>query len=270
MADFFQWLSSGSLPSILFMGIISLIVLSVASIYVGAFVQGRQISFWPPKIGEKPDSEKGKSSFNSKKGKRITTLLTGKDFAEAKYKHIVSAEKHVYDMELCLSVPLSNAPQSESSSRKLLNQRVMNDELTYKFVQVIYDRTHFESMIRRLLRFHKHHYYIGYFIGAPDVIPVLNVMIFDEQHFFIGGYYGPSVRGEDSNLYTNDEAIGQTLRQYFNYLWGSARLLNEKRTINWDEVRHCGLKMGYSLEELNITISQIANELGISEINVLQ
>ena len=50
-----------------------------------------------------------------------------------------------------------------------------------------------------------------------------------------------------------------TLRQYFDYLWSRATLLNESREVNWDEVRHCGLKLGYTLSELNATINRIRN-----------
>jgi hypothetical protein len=55
MADFFEWLSGGSAPAIaltvLTVALVALILLIVGA----AFVQGREVSFWPPRVGEKPD-----------------------------------------------------------------------------------------------------------------------------------------------------------------------------------------------------------------------
>lgn len=205
--------------------------------------------------------------IRSLKGVRVETL-SGKDFHDERYKLILTADRFIYDTELCLP-PRPSSPSSsaqESSPRKLLNERVSKGEITYKFVQAIYDRSHFESLLKRLFQFYKYNYYIGYFVGAPDTIPVLNVMIFDDKHFLLGGYYGPSARGEDRNLYIQNEPIGATLRQYFDYLWSKARLLNENRAVSWDEIRYCGLKLGYTLDELNATVSRIAQEVGFSEV----
>lgn len=210
--------------------------------------------------------------INSLKGVRVETFTSGKDFADEKYKLVITADRFIYDTELCLPPRPSSpsSPTQESSPRKLLNDRVVKGEITYKFVQAIYDRSHFEALLKKLFQFYKYNYYVGYFVGAPETIPVLNVMIFDDKHFLLGGYYGPSARGEDRNLYIQNEAIGATLRQYFDYLWSKARLLNENRVISWDEIRYCGLKLGYTLDELNATISRIAQEVGFSEVRVLQ
>ena len=116
---------------------------------------------------------------------------------------------------------------------------------------------------------HTPHYYIGYFVGAPEVIPALNVMIFDNKHFFVGGYYGPSVRGDDRNIYFQDEQLGQTIRQYFDYLWSQAHLLNENHVINWTEIKHCGLALGYEIDELNRLISEVAQKVGFFDVQTL-
>ncbi len=58
MADFFQWLSSGSISATVFIAVTSILIVAVVAIYIVAFFQGREISFWPPKIGEKPVSKK--------------------------------------------------------------------------------------------------------------------------------------------------------------------------------------------------------------------
>ncbi len=211
----------------------------------------------------------------SLKGVRVEVFSDDKEFSDTKYRLLLSARKSVFDTELCLPMlyPSSGdarTPETVSPYRKLLNERLEKGEITHRFVQVIYDCRHFESVLRELFRYYKYNAYIGYFIGAPEVIPALNIMIFDDKHFLIGGYYGPSVRGDDRNAYIQNELLGATLCQYYEYLWQSARILNENRAIKWDEVKQCGLKLGYTLEELNSTVTRIANEVGFSQVKVLQ
>ena len=59
MSDFFNWLSSGSASSIILIVAFLILVITIVLIYIIAFFQGREIHFWPPKIGSRPiaDSE---------------------------------------------------------------------------------------------------------------------------------------------------------------------------------------------------------------------
>lgn len=60
MADFFQWLSSNSIATNTLVVSFGFLIISVILIFVIAFFQGREVVFWPPKVGTKPDkSEKG-------------------------------------------------------------------------------------------------------------------------------------------------------------------------------------------------------------------
>lgn len=58
MAEFFQWLSNGSTPATIFIGILVVLIAVIVLIFLTAFIQGREISFYPPKIGEKPAAKK--------------------------------------------------------------------------------------------------------------------------------------------------------------------------------------------------------------------
>lgn len=55
MSDFFIWLSGGSISSTIFVIISCIFLLSVPLIYTTAFIQGREVSFWPPRIGARPN-----------------------------------------------------------------------------------------------------------------------------------------------------------------------------------------------------------------------
>lgn len=60
MSEFFKWLASNSIAANALIIAFGILVISVNSIFIFAFFQGREISFWPPKIGIKPDNPKEK------------------------------------------------------------------------------------------------------------------------------------------------------------------------------------------------------------------
>lgn len=60
-----KWLSSGSVPANILMILAAFTLVVVVLIYLIAFLQGREISFWPPKIGEN-EKKKEDSSTNDK------------------------------------------------------------------------------------------------------------------------------------------------------------------------------------------------------------
>ncbi len=53
MSEFFAWLSANSLATSVLIIAFGLVVVVMILIYFIAFLQGREISFWPPKIGQK-------------------------------------------------------------------------------------------------------------------------------------------------------------------------------------------------------------------------
>ncbi|MBK9210746.1 MAG: hypothetical protein IPL71_21675 [Anaerolineales bacterium] len=69
MADFFQWLSSGSIFAIILIIVVVVIVIIVIAFFVAAFREGREISFYPLKLGEKPINNT--ASKNSNKTSKI-------------------------------------------------------------------------------------------------------------------------------------------------------------------------------------------------------
>lgn len=65
MADLLQWLTHNPIVIVL----ISVIILVIVLMYLVAFLQGREVSFWPPKIGSKenvPLKQKDKSPVRQK------------------------------------------------------------------------------------------------------------------------------------------------------------------------------------------------------------
>lgn len=57
MIDFFNWLAGGSISSLLFIIVVATMGISIPLIYLIAFFQNRNISFWPPTIGQRPSKD---------------------------------------------------------------------------------------------------------------------------------------------------------------------------------------------------------------------
>lgn len=55
MNQFFTWLSANPFATNIVIAAFGILAVAVTLIYVIAFFQGRDVSFWPPKIGHKPD-----------------------------------------------------------------------------------------------------------------------------------------------------------------------------------------------------------------------
>lgn len=74
MADFFNWLIGGSISSILFIVIVSIVGIGAPLIFILAFFQGREIILYPPKIGAKPDL-KNKTKFTEQEHQSSLVFL---------------------------------------------------------------------------------------------------------------------------------------------------------------------------------------------------
>jgi len=57
MADTIEFLTSGTWQAAAVIGAALLLVATVAAIYLTAYLQGRSLSFWPPKIGARLRSD---------------------------------------------------------------------------------------------------------------------------------------------------------------------------------------------------------------------
>lgn len=62
MDAFIQWLSVNPTASVILIISFGILAISVTTIYIVAFFQGREISFWPPTIGVREAAEKAVSS----------------------------------------------------------------------------------------------------------------------------------------------------------------------------------------------------------------
>lgn len=65
MDQFFIWLSNNPFAANILVTLLGVLVASVVIMYLVAFFQGREISFWPPRFGKKPDKPNSKNRKGS-------------------------------------------------------------------------------------------------------------------------------------------------------------------------------------------------------------
>lgn len=68
MDKFFEWLTDNSVATDAFVVSFGLLFVTVLVIYIIAFAQGREISFWPPKLGTKPVALPRNLEIDAKEG----------------------------------------------------------------------------------------------------------------------------------------------------------------------------------------------------------
>jgi len=74
MNSFLQWLSTNTIATTILILAIGVLVPSIAALFIVAFIQGREISFWPPKIGKKPDTGNSKTTSKTNEKKALETV----------------------------------------------------------------------------------------------------------------------------------------------------------------------------------------------------
>jgi hypothetical protein len=95
MEELFKWLSVNSIASIVLLILFAGSIVSLLVTYLIAFFQGREISFYPPKLGPRPDeSKKG-----DKSGKNRRSLLSPEDGICAIYVPRTNPERNRWKRE---------------------------------------------------------------------------------------------------------------------------------------------------------------------------
>jgi len=119
MSEFLQWISSGSFYANIFLTVLAFLLIIIVLIYLIAFIQGREISFWPPKIGIKPTTlSQNKTNISSKENPGTHKI----DSKPANLKNIAIAAAAEKD---CALLKISTADVKEFITQEFQNHPKM-------------------------------------------------------------------------------------------------------------------------------------------------
>ena len=153
------------------------------------------------------------------------------------------------------ALPGTDEPQWQY--KQILEKRVKQGEISFRRIEVIFSRERFEEVLRKLLAYEGCEYFIRYYEAPPKAIPVLHIMSFDDEHFYLGGFYPAESPAEELVVYIYHPEMTQFLRDYWNMLWLRATPLNEGKRINWPELKRIAMHLGITEPEYESMVTTL-------------
>jgi hypothetical protein len=181
-----------------------------------------------------------------------------------RWARVVQSKKFILDTSLQAhqDAPMTHPADNPNHWFYALYERLRKNEITYRRVEVIANKKRLEGVISRLLIFEGMNYLFRYYDAPSRPMPILNMMSFDNEIFYLGSFY----IGDPAADTVRDAVIGGTgmrplFEAYWNVLWHSATPLNEGKRINWDELKAIAHRVEMSEEEFNSIVSKWKDEV---------
>ena len=101
--------------------------------------------------------------------------------------------------------------------------------------------------------------YVG---DAQHPIPVMSMMSFDHEEFYLGSFYPGVPPGQETEIFVRSDASKTFFRDYWHELWNSAVALNKDGPIDWPKVEQVATQIGINEDALRDIVSQVKAEIG--------
>ncbi len=182
--------------------------------------------------------------------------------------NLLNAKRFVLDTRLNSAVPQFSTSYISLTGfygeyHRLLYQRVSKGELVFRQVEIIFHQQSLQLAIFRLLLYESHKFYLRHYEPPPNAIPMIHMLSFDDETFYLGGFYTATGEGAATaqRLQIREPNLNQLLKNYWNVLWSGAIPLNEGRVIDWAELKRIGLRIGLSADEFDRMVTKIKEEV---------
>lgn len=100
-------------------------------------------------------------------------------------------------------------------------------------------------------------YYLRHYDAPLQAIPILHIMSFDDEHFYIGGFYASDSSTTEKAVYIRDLSMTKMLQDYWDELWKRSKPLNEGKIIDWNELKLIASRIGISEDEFDTSVRQL-------------
>lgn len=197
-------------------------------------------------------------------GTSVELIGTGNEFRLHAKHRIMNAKKFVLDTTLNAERVSTLTHPADNSAHYYYTiwERVQNKEITYRRVEVIFNRERLEYVVSRLLIHEGMDFFIRYYEPPPKAIPVINMMSIDNDEFYLGGFYSSDAPVDTAHLaFIKNVKMSKLLESYWSNLWFAAKPLNEGKRINWDELKAISQRVGMSIEEFDAMTSKWKDEI---------
>ncbi|MBK8906187.1 MAG: hypothetical protein IPM53_33725 [Anaerolineaceae bacterium] len=192
-------------------------------------------------------------------------MLDNITYGQKLYLHALNTKRFISNTLLTASVPSSRGGYGFSGSQKDVHQaiyhRVIKGEIEFRHVVIIYHKQLLADTIFKLLLHDGFKFYIRHYEPPPKAIPVLNLVSFDDEEFFIGNFHTGSSAGYSKRLSIREPNLAEILKNYWQVHWSLAIPLNEGIIIDWTELRRIGTKLGMDDKEFDELVLQVKSEV---------
>lgn len=196
------------------------------------------------------------SELRSLLGVSNVELLTSRsEYKQHLLFNIARINRCVSDTILSPPVTPKSQPEyfygSRTDYKMILYKRVAKGEISYRRVEIIASKFSLERTIYRLLLFEGHKFLLRHYDAPPNFIPILNLVSFDDDKFYIHDFYPSESTIDKKTLVLSGNSSTEFLRDYWNILWNEATPLNQGGIINWEELRRVGMRVGLLPDEFD-------------------
>jgi hypothetical protein len=181
---------------------------------------------------------------------------------------VLTAERFVLDTRLSSSFPslptaYLSLPGVYGEYHRLLYKRVSEGKLYFHQVEIIFHRYGLQSTIFRLLLYEGHRYYLRHYEPPPKAIPIMHMLSFDGNIYYLGGFYHAAgeVAGPAQRLRIREPNVAKLFRDYWDALWNGGISLHDGKEIKWEELKRIGLRVGVSEDEFQKMVSKLRDEV---------
>lgn len=192
----------------------------------------------------------------------IEAITDGKEFGHYLYRNALKAKRFVSNSLLNSSTPVLSLGYgftgSQTEFHELLYRRVIKGEIVFRHVVIIYHEQMLKDVIFKLLLHEGYKFIIRHYEPPPTPAPVLNIVSFDDEIFYLGGF--PS-SGTKRRISVKHIHFADMLQYYWQAHWDRAIPLNEGGIINWEELRRIGLRFGVNQEKFNELVLTVRNDV---------
>jgi hypothetical protein len=157
---------------------------------------------------------------------------------------VSKTQRFVLDTNLNNDIPRLSAMSPQEEYRSILERRLKSGDLAFRQVVCIFHREHLEEVIRNLYKFRGTDYYVYNLEPPPRAIPIIHMMAFDDDHYFLGGFHSAEASTQETVLYLRHPEISEFLKEYWSVLWNRAKALNPGRAIDWPELERIAARLG--------------------------
>lgn len=197
-------------------------------------------------------------------GAEIEILEMKRSFPQQLVNRVTTANKFILDTNFNQEGyrgRINGVAHPQEAYQKIRDERIIKGQLAFRRIEVVFTKDHLEKLVYRLLFFEGCDFYLRHYDAPPRAIPTMHLMSFDDEHFYMGGFYPSDPSTEERIVYIRNKEMGDLFREYWQLLWMRAIPLNEGKVINWDELRRIGARVGSTPDEFDALVANARLEI---------